>query len=206
MLATMLERIVLLGISSLAFAVETKPVKVLKVIDGDTIEVASDLGGQNHPVRVRLLYVDTPESKDNDHGKGSTDGKAAAEWLSKELPAGTEVTLWGPNDALEVDGYGRVLAVAYHTMESAFKMIVREDEAQECIPEHVNVNEQIIEAGYSPVWLKWSKPPPEMLERFRIAEGIAEHEKVGVWGTNPQWMKDKSNERTVPRRKQESDD
>jgi endonuclease YncB( thermonuclease family) len=42
-------------------AVESQPVPILKVIDGDTIEVAADLGGVPHPVRVRLLYVDTPE-------------------------------------------------------------------------------------------------------------------------------------------------
>ncbi|TQE95333.1 MAG: hypothetical protein FKY71_17175 [Spiribacter salinus] len=55
---------VLLLISSaiaLLPAVEAGPLQVHRVIDGDTIEVLGDLGGEPLPVAVRLLWVDTPE-------------------------------------------------------------------------------------------------------------------------------------------------
>jgi len=85
-------RLLLLLVATLS-AVEVGPVPVLKVIDGDTIEVQLD----GKPERVRLLYVDTPEASDNDHGKAMPEGAKAAAFLANLLPAGCVVRLYSPN-------------------------------------------------------------------------------------------------------------
>jgi micrococcal nuclease len=101
---------------------------VAAVIDGDTIEVEDGR-------RVRLLYIDTPESRDNSHGEAMAEGKAATAFLHTQLPRGTAVTLRGPGARLQQDRYERTLAV----------VVVGGRTAQE----------QIISAGWSPYWRKY---------------------------------------------------
>jgi micrococcal nuclease len=77
--------------------------EVVRVVDGDTIEV--DRGGAL--VTVRLLNVDTPETKDPDQPVQCL-GPEATEYLMGLLPAGTSVEL--EYDRVRQDGYGRDLA------------------------------------------------------------------------------------------------
>jgi endonuclease YncB( thermonuclease family) len=179
-------------------ATETKPVSVLKVIDGDTIEVAADLGSVVLPVRVRLLYVDTPEVHDNKHGEAMDEGKKAKDFLTKLLPKGTLVKLSGPGDKFESDSYGRVLAVAWRTDEA---IIGAGDNPGQQITTWVNVPIEIYRAGWSPVWRKYGDPGETMLKAMLNAQKEAEENKVGAWATDPKWMKDKSNERTASLKK-----
>ena len=109
----LLAALLLLAAAVLAPAVETSPLAVLSVSDGDTITVRGDLGGVALPVKVRLLYLDTPESRDNGHGAGMAEGKQAGEALRAAVPVGSEVVLWGPGEQLKPDTYGRILAVVY---------------------------------------------------------------------------------------------
>ncbi len=64
----------LLLAACLALAVEV-PATVKHVTDGDTIAATLADGSE---VKVRLLYIDTPESKGNSHGEATAEGKAAA--------------------------------------------------------------------------------------------------------------------------------
>lgn len=80
--------------------------EVLKVIDGDTIDV--DIAGDT--TRVRLIGVDTPESVHPDENRNTEEGKAAADWL-RELLDGEKVYL--EYDAVQTDKYGRTLAYVY---------------------------------------------------------------------------------------------
>jgi len=74
-----------------------------RVIDGDTLDVV--LGGET--IRVRLLNIDTPETKKRNTPVECL-GPEASEYLARLLPAGSAVTL--SYDRERTDQYGRTLA------------------------------------------------------------------------------------------------
>lgn len=81
--------------------------KVVRVIDGDTLVVDFD----DQELTVRLLNVDTPETKDP--GKPvECLGPEATDFLTEALPAGSTVTL--AFDVEREDRYGRTLAAVYN--------------------------------------------------------------------------------------------
>jgi micrococcal nuclease len=65
-------------------------VKVLRVVDGDTVDVDIDLGFGVwlHKERVRLFGIDTPESRTRDKEEKKY-GLAAKAYLKAKLKAGT---------------------------------------------------------------------------------------------------------------------
>ena len=67
--------------------------QVIKVVDGDTIDVAIDLGFDiSLTKRVRLSGVDTPESRTTDL-KEKTLGLEVKEWLKKKLQDQTDIII-----------------------------------------------------------------------------------------------------------------
>ena len=148
-------------------------------------------------MKVRLLYVDTAESRDNDHGRAMDEGKAAAAFLAKELPIGSTVTLRGPKAELEQDRFQRALAVVWaHRHE----YIGAAGSPAQLIPIEVNVNAAIISAGWSVYWRKFGGDPDKKNSNgYEEAQEEARAEKRGAWATAPQWMLDKANERTAPK-------
>ena len=84
--------------------------RVIRVIDGDTLVVDF----QNEDVTVRLLNVDTPETKDPKKPVECL-GPEATEFLTDALPAGTKVTL--AFDVEREDRYGRTLAAVYDSQD-----------------------------------------------------------------------------------------
>lgn len=79
---------------------------VKRVIDGDTLIVETD--GQEET--IRLLNIDTPETKDPAQPVQCL-GTEAADWLTNRLPVGTIIEL--EFDAEKHDKYGRTLAGVY---------------------------------------------------------------------------------------------
>lgn len=88
---------------ALASTDDTTTATVVKVVDGDTIDVSYD----GEPHRVRLLNIDTPESVDPDQAVECL-GPEATEFLRDRLPVGATVEL--AHDEERYDGYGRELA------------------------------------------------------------------------------------------------
>lgn len=80
--------------------------KVVRIIDGDTLVV--DIDGDRE--RVRILSIDTPETKDPDQPVECL-GPEAAAFLKELLPVGTEVEL--DYDTTRRDRYGRLLAAVF---------------------------------------------------------------------------------------------
>ena len=76
------------------------------MIDGDTLE--AKVAGQS--TTIRLLNVDTPETKDPDQPPECL-GQEATEFLSSQLPTGTKIDL--KYDQERTDRYGRTLAAVY---------------------------------------------------------------------------------------------
>lgn len=80
--------------------------RVIKVVDGDTLEVELDTGRE----RVRLLGIDTPETV---HPTKPVEcfGPEASSRMKELAPPGTELKL--ERDAELRDRFGRLLAYAY---------------------------------------------------------------------------------------------
>ncbi|MGH9165163.1 MAG: thermonuclease family protein [Acidimicrobiales bacterium] len=98
-------------------------VTVERVVDGDTIVVS---GGE----RVRLIGVDTPETKDPRRPVGCF-GQQASDFTASLLPEGARVRLVG--DAEPRDRYDRLLAYAYR------------------LPDGLFVNAELVRQGYAQV-------------------------------------------------------
>lgn len=91
-----------------AYAASSGRIVVDRVIDGDTIDVR--MGGDT--VRVRLLNIDAPETKDPNEPVECL-GPEASKFLSDRLPPGTEITL--EYDVERKDRYGRTLAGVFES-------------------------------------------------------------------------------------------
>ena len=83
---------------------------VRRVVDGDTIEISG--GGA-----VRLIGIDTPETKDPNRPVGCF-GKEASTFTATLLPPGTPVRLVG--DVEQRDRYDRLLAYVYRRADGLF--------------------------------------------------------------------------------------
>ena len=104
------------------------PVEVVRVVDGDTVDVRVDLGLEAFRLeRIRLYGVNTPEP----YGETRAAGLAAAEWLRDRLDC-VEVLLETRRD--DVDKYGRRLGTFW---------AVQPDGSA------VNLNRGLIEAGHA---------------------------------------------------------
>jgi micrococcal nuclease len=104
--------------------------KVLKVVDGDTIDVDIDLGFNiSYTQRVRLAGIDTPESRTKD-AKEKVLGLEVKEKLKKAIDAAKDVVVKTelPDSS---EKYGRILGWVY--LDGASK----------------SINEQLIEEGYA---------------------------------------------------------
>lgn len=157
-------------------AIESGPLTVTRVDDGDTIEARQ--GGLD--IRIRLEFIDTPEGTDNAHGKKMPEALGARENLRRLMPVGSTIRLFSAGKTIERDAYGRTLAIIYLGPTG-----------------YRTAQEEMIRAGWTVYWRKYGDAPGAFHERFGKAQTAARAAKAGVWATNPAWMVDKSNERTA---------
>lgn len=130
-------------------------VAVTRVIDGDTIVVA----GNEH---VRLIGVDTPETKDPKRPVGCY-GEEASRFTSSLLPPGTGVRLVG--DVEERDKYGRLLAYVYRSSDGLF------------------VNAELLRRGFAQ--LLTIPPNVAHTDELTAIAGQARAGAQGLWGACP---------------------
>ena len=93
---------------------------VVRVVDGDTIDLDVDLGFHTFTrIRTRLLGVDTPEK----YGSRSCEaGYEASAFTEKLLPVGTQLRL----ESYKTGKYGRWLARIFLPNGSCLNDILRE--------------------------------------------------------------------------------
>ena len=104
--------------------------KVVKVVDGDTIDVEIDLGFNiSYAQRVRLAGIDTPESRTKD-AKEKALGLEVKDKLKKAIDAAKDVVVKTelPDSS---EKYGRILGWVYLDGDT------------------ISLNEQLIEQGYA---------------------------------------------------------
>ena len=82
--------------------------KIVKIIDGDTVDVDIDLGFGvwMHKERIRLYGIDTPESRTRDLDEKKY-GLIAKSWIEKFMPLGSIQTLITQKD--KSGKFGRIL-------------------------------------------------------------------------------------------------
>ncbi len=127
---------------------------VAEVVDGDTVKVDPAVAGEDE---VRLIGVDTPETKDPDE---------EVEPYGKEASNFTESVLEDEKVELEFDNeredkYGRLLAYVYPMGEGMF-------------------NEDLLEQGYAQLYTV--SPNTKYEDRFEAAQKEAKDADLGIWG------------------------
>ena len=82
--------------------------KILRIVDGDTVDVDIDLGFGiwMHKERVRIMGIDTPESRTRDLVEKQF-GLAAKQFLKDLMPIGSQQIIKTQKD--ETGKFGRVL-------------------------------------------------------------------------------------------------
>ena len=82
--------------------------KIVKIVDGDTVDVDIDLGFGVwlHKERIRLYGIDTPESRTRDLDEKKY-GLIAKGWIEKFMPVGSMQTLITQKD--KSGKFGRIL-------------------------------------------------------------------------------------------------
>ncbi len=133
--------------------------KVLRVIDGDTIEVEilDNNSKYNKKEKVRFIGVDTPETKHP---------KKKVQYFGKEASAYTQRMLENKKVILQFDNttrdrYGRLLCYVFR----------KED--------NILINYKLIYDGYGYAYTKF---PFKYKKEFIKAEKSAQQRKVGLWG------------------------
>jgi micrococcal nuclease len=131
---------------------------VTSVVDGDTIDV--EIGGR--PERVRLIGIDTPETK-KPNSPVECFGPEASAFTASLLPTGTEVLI--ERDIVGRDDYGRLLGYVH---------LVGDDGRATTF-----VNLEIVERGFAaPLTIE---PNSTFAQDFAAAARRAEHADLGMW-------------------------
>lgn len=127
--------------------------RVVKVVDGDTLEVELDTGRE----RVRLLGIDTPETV---HPTKPVEcfGPEASARMKELAPPGTELRL--ERDAELRDRFGRLLAHAY-------------------LPDGTFINRSMLADGYATTL--FIDPNRAHRQDFSAAEADARRQGLGLW-------------------------
>lgn len=131
---------------------------VVHVDDGDTIDVLLD----GERVRVRLIGIDTPETKKPDTPVQCF-GPEASAFTEATLPEGTEVRL--ERDAEARDPYGRLLAYVYRASDGLF------------------VNRALADGGFARELS--IAPNTAHADEFADAVTAARKARTGLWGACP---------------------
>jgi micrococcal nuclease len=86
--------------------------KVLKVLDGDTVDIDLDLGFNIvlASQRVRMAGIDTPESRTT-NSEEKVRGQLSKKKLAEKLPVGSWVKIETQKSNSNDDKFGRILAV-----------------------------------------------------------------------------------------------
>lgn len=159
------------GTASSAEAVspsESVPVVVVRVIDGDTVDVRpttqrpSETGRPGRAERVRLLGIDAPESAHDQPAQCGAD--AATEALREQLPPGP-VTLTLDPASSHHDRYGRTLG--YLEVDGH------------------DVALTLVQAGLVEAWHPRSAPAPTRHPAYARAQKDAQAAQAGSWATCP---------------------
>ena len=103
--------------------------KIRRVVDGDTVDITLDLGFDIlYNNRIRLLGIDTPESRTRDLEEKKL-GLAAKDRVKELCPVGSTVTVKTTKDGR--GKFGRILGEIYVGDVNVNKLLIEEGHAVE---------------------------------------------------------------------------
>jgi micrococcal nuclease len=104
--------------------------KILRVVDGDTVDIDIDLGFGMwmHKERVRMMGIDTPESRTRDLTEKAF-GLASKERLKELLPVGSMSVLKTEIDRSGEDKKGKILGDFFIDDKRATDILIEEGHA-----------------------------------------------------------------------------
>ena len=160
-----------LGTSTPVSASESsKLYNVVKVVDGDTIEVEKD--GKDY--KVRYVGMDTPETVDPHRPDGCFGHEASDE--NKKLLEGKQVVL--EKDVSETDKYGRLLRLVYLPLDDKPLNVSSSIDSSEQ-DSYLFVNDYLVREGFAKVLTY--PPDVKFSARFTQAQQEAITNQRGLW-------------------------
>ena len=147
-----------------------KTFTVVKVVDGDTIDIDIPDNSHNH-TRIRLWGIDTPETKNNKTGQMYF-GHEASEYTNR-LVYGKKVTVYLENRRTR-GKYGRLLGYVQLSDEKF-------------------LNEVLVEEGYAYADLRFAH---QFYNKYKQLQASAKNQNKGLWRNVtrdklPQWLQRK---------------
>lgn len=132
--------------------------KVEKVVDGDTVYAIFNNGVLNdgQKYKIRLIGIDTPESKHINKTKNTKEGIIAYEYTKKMLEGQNVIVEF---DITQTDKYGRFLAYIWLDNEL--------------------YNKHLLDIGYAKIMT--IQPNSKYVEEFKTAQEKARKNEVGFW-------------------------
>lgn len=146
---------------------QLEAVTLVRVVDGDTVVVRRDSG---ETIKVRLIGIDTPESVNPDASKNTESGKAASEYVERELPVNQ--TYYLEYDEEKEDKYGRTLAYLWYTND------VIEPENDEYVSVFM-LNAVLLKKGYATTMK--IEPNVKYADMFERIKNNAKKSKAELW-------------------------
>jgi micrococcal nuclease len=111
--------------------------KVIKIVDGDTIDCDVDLGFHTYTrVRLRFARINTPELR----GAEKEAGKAAKQFVVEKLVQANDTIMI---QTQKTGKYGRWIAEVFYTPEEDDKLI-KNDSAT-----FINLNDELVNNGHA---------------------------------------------------------
>lgn len=111
--------------------------KVIKIVDGDTIDVDVDLGFHTFTrVRLRFARINTPELR----GAEKEAGKAAKQFVVERLVQANDTIMI---QTQKTGKYGRWIAEVLYTNEENDKLIKSDSTT------FINLNDELVENGHA---------------------------------------------------------
>ena len=142
---------------------------VVAVVDGDTVDV--EIGRRTE--RVRLIGIDTPETKRPDTPVECY-GPEASAFTESLLPAGTEVRI--ERDVVGRDDYGRLLGYVHLVGDGVGNGSIGNGSLDDT---DAFVNMEIVEQGFArPLTIE---PNSTFAREFASAARRAERNDLGLW-------------------------
>ncbi|WP_019156954.1 thermonuclease family protein [Robertmurraya massiliosenegalensis] len=166
------------GLKDLRAPDDTKLIeaKVINVVDGDTIDVQIINGSEE---RIRLILIDTPESKGEYEKDPEPFAIEAYEFTKKAIQ---DRTVWLEIDKEERDQYGRLLAYIWLDDVVENKEVLTDDKEVVIIGEKigmVTLNALLLKEGLANVAV--FPPNIKYQKHFEDIQGEAKKEKRGIW-------------------------
>jgi micrococcal nuclease len=131
---------------------------ILSHVDGDTVRVSAPHKNDKSQIPVRLIGIDTPESRRSMYMQIGPFGKESAEYTKNRLPKETPVVL--VYDHARQDKFGRDLAYLYLRNGEFF-------------------NATLVKEGYA--WADQHPPNVKFADYFETLQKKAQAKKLGLW-------------------------